>query len=269
MVPKKWITFTTDYGLENKFVGVCHGVMAKIAPESRVLDVTHLVPRGDIKHGAEIFRQAIPYLPDGVHVAVVDPGVGTARKPVVLVVGEQLFVGPDNGMLLRAADELGGVDAAYDISNPDYRLIDVSSTFHGRDIFAPAGAYLAAGVSPAEFGPPIPVDDLIRIPQPARSFDGAVFQGEVLIEDRFGNLQTSLDSEFLESNGARLGATLEVSTESNRYNIPYVETFGSVGEGELLAHVDSADRLALAVNLGSASRTLGLHEGGSFTLRVA
>lgn len=270
MSHKKWITFLTDYGLENKFIGVCHGVMAKIAPEARVLDVTHLVPRGDIAHGAEIFRQAIPYLPDAVHLTVVDPGVGTARQPVVLVVGDQLMVGPDNGILLRAAEESGGVDAAYLLDSDRFRLGEVSHTFHGRDVFSPAAAHLAAGVAPEEFGAAVPVADLVRIPDPVRRREGAVFHGEVVIEDRFGNLQTSLDSGFLRGGGIAEGTKLEVDAGSGAATtVPFVNTFGSVGKGETLAHIDSADRLAIAVNLGSAADRLSLHEGGTFTLKLS
>lgn len=267
MGTKKWITFLTDYGLENKFIGVCHGVMARIAPESRVLDVTHLVPRGDIRHGAEIFRQAMPYLPDSVHLTVVDPGVGTPRKPVVLVVGQQLLVGPDNGLLLRAADELGGVDAAYELDNPRFRLDTISNTFHGRDIFAPAAAHLAAGATPEEFGAAVPVTDLVRIPDPIHRRDDDAFHGEVVIEDRFGNLQTSLDSGFLTAGGLTVGTKLELISNEGTHTVPFVDTFGSVAEGEALAHIDSADRLAIAVNLGSAAERFSLHEGGTFTLR--
>ncbi|MHA6799832.1 SAM hydrolase/SAM-dependent halogenase family protein [Salinifilum ghardaiensis] len=267
MTQKKWITFLTDYGLENKFIGVCHGVIARIAPESRILDVTHLVPRGDVRHGAEIFRQAIPYLPEAVHLIVVDPGVGTPRKPVVLVVGEQLMVGPDNGLLLRAAEELGGVDAAYVLDDPRFQLDGVSNTFHGRDIFAPAAAHLAAGAAPEEFGAQVPVADLVRIPAPVRRQDDDVFHGEVVVEDRFGNLQTSLDSGFLHTGGIAEGAKLEVSSGDRTATVPFVKTFGSVAEGEPLAHIDSADRLAIAVNLGNAAGMFSLHEGDTFTLK--
>jgi S-adenosylmethionine hydrolase len=267
MSTKNWITFLTDYGLENKFVGVCHGVMAQIAPESRVLDVTHLVPRGDIRHGAEIFRQAVPYLPDAVHLSVVDPGVGTGRKPVVLVVGNHLMVGPDNGLLLRAAEDLGGIDAAYSLDNLRLRPDRVSHTFHGRDIFAPAAAHLASGVAPAECGAAIAVADLVRIPDPTRQRDGETFHGEIVVEDRFGNLQTSLDASFLATGGITEGCQLEVTSDDTTTTVPFVQTFGSVAEGEPLAHIDSADRLAVAVNLGNAATMFAIHEGQAFTLK--
>jgi S-adenosylmethionine hydrolase len=267
MVGKTWITFLTDYGLENKFLGVCRGVMARIAPAAQALDVTHLVPRGDIRHGAEVFRQAIPFLPEAVHLAVVDPGVGTSRKAIVLVVGDNLFVGPDNGLLIPAANELGGPDEAYEISNSEFYLKNVSYTFHGRDIFAPVAAHLAAGVRPAEVGPALDIERLVRLPAPVRRRAGDVLHGEVMIEDRFGNLQTSLDSALLADAGIGHGSKLVLTFGGNTAVIPYVETFGSVDAGEPLAHIDSADRLAIAVNLGNAAERFSLHEGDTFSLQ--
>jgi S-adenosylmethionine hydrolase len=267
MSGKNLITFLTDYGLENKFIGVCHGVMARIAPAARILDVTHLVPRGDVRHGAEVFRQAIPYLPEAVHVSVVDPGVGTSRKAVVLVVGDRLFVGPDNGLLLPAIDEIGTVDAAYELTEPRFHLTPVSHTFHGRDVFSPVAGHLANSVAPAEFGPAVDPATLVRLPQPVRHRDGDTLHAEVMIEDRFGNLQTSLDTALLADIGVQVGDKLMIDGGSGRTVIPYVDTFGSVGEGEPLAHIDSADRLAIAVNLGSAADLLQMHEGDVFELR--
>ncbi|MGH3671180.1 MAG: SAM hydrolase/SAM-dependent halogenase family protein, partial [Pseudonocardiaceae bacterium] len=261
-------TFLTDYGLENKFVGVCHGVMAKIAPEVRVLDLTHLVPSGNIRHGAEILRQAICYLPDGVHLAVVDPGVGTPRRPVVLVAGANVFVAPDNGLVVPAASEVGGVEKAYELRDPRYRLESISHTFHGRDIFSPVAAHLAAGVEPSEFGPQVPLNELVRLPEQVRRREGNLLHGEVTIMDRFGNLQTSLDTAILTEVGACFGDVFVLTSGATTAYVPYVETFGSVAEGEALAHIDSADRLAVAVNLGSAAARFQLCEGDVITLRL-
>ncbi|WP_242907204.1 SAM hydrolase/SAM-dependent halogenase family protein [Actinomadura terrae] len=266
MSGSKWITFLTDYGLANKFVGVCHGVMAGIAPEARVLDVTHFVPRGNIAHGAEVFQQAIAFLPTGVHLTVVDPGVGGSRKAVALVVGENVFVGPDNGLLLPAADVLGGVDAAYELSDPRFHLDNVSHSFHGRDIFSPVAAHLASGVAPAELGPPVDVSELVRLPEQVRRLADDTLYGQVVIEDRFGNLQTTLDIGLLKEAGVALGTEFVLTAGDTTAVVPYVETFCSVGEGESLAHIDSADRLALAVNLGSAAELFSMHEGDTFTL---
>jgi hypothetical protein len=264
----RWIAFLTDYGLEDHFVGVCHGVMAAIAPEARVLDITHLIPPGNVARGAEILRQSVRYLPAAaIHLAVVDPGVGTSRRAVVLAAGGGLLVGPDNGLLIPAADELGGVDAAYEVTNTGFFLEAVYATFHGRDVFAPVAAHLSAGVTPAELGPSIAAGTLVRLPAPVKRADGGgVVHGQVVVTDRFGNLQTSLDRGFLADAGITAGARLRLEAGGRVTGLPYVYTFGSVDPGRPLAYIDSAGRLAIAVNLGSAASTFGLTEGTVFTL---
>ncbi len=261
-----WINFLTDYGLEDNFVGVCRGVIARIAPEARVIDVTHAVPPGDVAHGAEVLRQSVEYLPRGVHLVVVDPGVGTARRPVALVAEDGVFVGPDNGVLVPAAELLGGVREAYELTDPRFHLRRVFRTFHGRDVFAPVAAHLASGVPPAELGPRIDPGSLTRLPEPPRRREGDVLHGSVVLQDRYGNLQTSLDAGLLA--GERHGGRFTLRAGGIAMTIPYVETFGSVGRGEVMAYLDAADRLAFAVNLGSAAGLLGLREGDTFELEV-
>jgi S-adenosyl-L-methionine hydrolase (adenosine-forming) len=265
----KWITFLTDYGLENKFVGVCHGVMARIAPAARVMDITHLVPRGDIRHGAVVFRQSVPYLPPAVHLTVVDPGVGTARRAIVLQAGGQLIVGPDNGLLIWAAEELGGISAAFEITDPAVMLQPMSTTFHGRDLFSPAAAHLAAGRDPASVGSRIEPDSLVRLPDPVLRVDGQEVTAESLLTDRFGNIQTSIDGDLLSRLGIVPGAKLKITVGDAVRIVPYCETFGDVGPGELLGHIDSTGLVALAVNLGDAAAELGLEPGQQFTLSLA
>jgi S-adenosylmethionine hydrolase len=162
-----WITFTSDYGLDDHFVGVCHGVMARVAPRARVLDVSHAVAAQDVRQGAVVLAQAVPYLPRAVHLAVVDPGVGTGRGMVAVEAGGQVLVGPDNGLLVWAAEALGGVERVHALENPAFRLAPVSRTFHGRDVFAPAAGHLAAGVDPAELGPGLDPGGLVRLERPS------------------------------------------------------------------------------------------------------
>src|SRR5438105_15898390 len=151
-----FITFLTDFGLEDDFVGTCHGVMKRIAPEVQIIDLTHGVRPGRIQQGALVLANALPYMPAGVHLAVVDPGVGGGRRPLALRDAEgRLYVGPDNGLLLPAADRFGGVAAAHELASPEYALESVSRTFHGRDLFSPAAAHLANGVDLGALGPPI------------------------------------------------------------------------------------------------------------------
>src|SRR3954468_13978679 len=163
------ITFLTDFGLEDDFVGTCHGVIARIAPELRVIDITHGIRPGRILQGALMLANTLAYMPEGVHLAVVDPGVGGQRRPLALRdVSGRVYVGPDNGLLLPAAERFGGVAAAHEIANPAYALDQVSRTFHGRDLFSPAAAHLALGVPLGELGPPIDTQELVRLapPQP-------------------------------------------------------------------------------------------------------
>ena len=147
MAGYQWITFLSDYGLEDNFVGVCHGVIARIAPGARVIDLSHSVQPQDVRQGATVLAQSVPYMPAAVHLAVVDPAVGTRRGQVALQAGEHVLVGPDNGLLIWAAEALGGIARAHALSEPAYQLERVSKTFHGRDIFAPAAAHVAAGAA--------------------------------------------------------------------------------------------------------------------------
>jgi S-adenosyl-L-methionine hydrolase (adenosine-forming) len=159
------IVFTSDYGTEDEFVGLCHLVIARIAPQVRVFDLAHGV-RG-VGHGAALLGQCVRYAPDAVYLAIVDPGVGTDRRGLIVrTASAALLIGPDNGLLIAAADVLGGVVDAFELAEPRYRLDPVSTTFHGRDIFAPAAAYAATGIEPPSFGPRLDPHELVRLPAP-------------------------------------------------------------------------------------------------------
>src|SRR5690348_17007479 len=155
----RYLSFLTDYGLEDGFVAACHGVSARIAPHADIIDVTHLIPPGDVRRGAAVMAQTVPYLPPAVHVAVVDPGVGTARRGIAVQAGDSILVGPDNGLLSWAIDALGGAERAFQLTNGDLWLHPVSPTFHGRDIFMPVGAHLAAGTDLPSAGDEIDLAD--------------------------------------------------------------------------------------------------------------
>ncbi|HWD48112.1 MAG TPA: SAM-dependent chlorinase/fluorinase [Actinomycetota bacterium] len=256
-----WITFTSDYGLEDHFVGVCHGVMARVAPRARVLDVSHAVAPQDVRQGALVLEQAMPYLPRAVHLAVVDPGVGTGRGMVAVQAGGQALVGPDNGLLVWAAEALGGVERAHALANPAYRLDPVSRTFHGRDVFAPAAAHLAAGVDPAELGPEVDPAGLVRLERAAPRVGAGRVGGSVVAVDHFGNLALDLRRQDLEEAGVAAASPLEVRSGGRAHHAVLAETFGSVPAGELLLHEDSFGSLALAVNRGRAADRLGAGPG--------
>ena len=253
-----WITFTSDYGLEDHFVGVCHGVMARVAPGVRVLDVSHAVGAQDVRQGAMVLAQAVPYLPRAVHLAVVDPGVGTGRGMVAVEAGGQVLVGPDNGLLVWAAEALGGVERAHALQNPAYRLGRVSRTFHGRDVFAPAAAQLAAGVELAELGPAVDPERLVRLERVAARVDGGRAAGRVVAVDHFGNLALDLRRDDLR---LAAGDAVEVRVGGRAHRAVFGETFAAVPAGGLVLHEDSFGSLAVAVNLGRAADRLGAAPG--------
>jgi S-adenosylmethionine hydrolase len=263
------ITFLTDFGLEDDFVGTCHGVIARIAPDVRVLDITHGIRPGRILQGALMLANTLAYMPLGVHLAVVDPGVGGIRRPLALRDGEgRLYVGPDNGLLLPAAERFGGVAAAHELANPAYALERVSRTFHGRDLFSPAAAHLALGVPLGELGPPIDPAELVRldVPKPERGAGG--IRATVLGVDRFGNAALNLTRDDLDEAGIVPGTTVEVECRGSRYFTVAARTFADAREGDLLLYEDSYRNVAIAVSRGSAATLLGLDEGSELVVRV-
>lgn len=253
------ITLLTDFGTRDVFVGVMKGVIRGIAPTATVIDLTHEVPPQDVEMGGHYLRMSWSYFPAGtVHVAVVDPGVGTGRRAIAVSCEDHLFVAPDNGLLgpLLQGREWHGVE----LSNADYQLSEASRTFHGRDIFAPAGAHLAAGVSLTELGPGI--DDL----QPASPLPPAEedegLHGRIWWIDHFGNMVSSITSEQLSGVGTspriRIGGcTIKSLSESYGESVP----------GEVLALINSFGYLEVAVNQGNASERLGLSRGAEITVQ--
>jgi S-adenosylmethionine hydrolase len=266
------IAFLTDYGFGDGFVGVCHGVIAGICPEARVIDLTHGVGRHDVRAGAIILEGALPYLPAGVVLGVVDPGVGAERRAVALRVAEgHQMVGPDNGLLMLAADACGGVVEAVDISGSPFRLEPVSATFHGRDIFAPVAARLAAGVPLAAVGEPCDPAQLVRLklPRPRIGDDGALLAHAAYI-DRFGNVQLNVSHEQLAGSGLRLGHAVEVRVDCGAtHQAQFVRKFADVELGELLVYEDAYRRLAVAVSHGDAAGRLGVEVDDELRIRAA
>ncbi|WP_436776869.1 SAM hydrolase/SAM-dependent halogenase family protein [Yinghuangia sp. YIM S09857] len=252
------ISFLTDYGTADGFVAACHGVIMRIAPGARVLDVSHEVPPGDIRRGAVLLAQTLPYLPPGVAVAVVDPGVGTARRGVLVRTAEHLLVGPDNGLLMWAADAVGGALSAHELTTRELMLPRVSATFHGRDVFAPMAAHLATGTSAHRVGPTLDPGSLVRLPDPVAYVVDGTAHGEVLTVDRFGNVQTSLAPAELTAIGAAPGGSLTLRTVDGTWTAVFGRTFADVPLGEPVAVVDSTDHLAIAVNGGNAAATMRL-----------
>ncbi|MBA2311355.1 MAG: SAM-dependent chlorinase/fluorinase [Actinobacteria bacterium] len=258
------VTFLSDYGLQDEFVGVCKGVMLDIAPNLRVVDIHHYILRQDIRHGAVVLQQSVKYMPDAVHLAVVDPSVGSQRKAVAVVAGSgAVFVGPDNGLLLPAAEMCGGIQTAFEIANERFMLTPVSQTFQGRDVFAPAAAHVAEGVDPSELGPELDAAGLVRLEIPEAWIHDDHLHAEVLQVDRFGNLQLSCEQEHLERVGLADGKKLEVRLEGHRLNVHHGTTFADVPPGEFVLVEDSYNQLSLAVNKGDAGAHLRASSGST------
>jgi S-adenosylmethionine hydrolase len=266
-----FVTFASDYGHQDEFVGVCHGVLVGLSPMTRVIDVTHGIPRHDVRFGAIVLRNALPFMPAGVHMAVVDPQVGAARRAVALRCAreEQLLVGPDNGLLMLAAEGFGGVVEAVDIGRSPWRLEPVSATFHGRDIFAPVAAALGRGEPLGGCGDPIPVDELVPLHLPVAVVEDGRLHAHALISDRFGNVILDATHADLAAIGLRLGARVGVRVDEHPREARFASTFADVDEGELLLYEDAQHQLALAVNRGSAQELLSAGRDAEIVLELA
>jgi S-adenosylmethionine hydrolase len=256
-----FVSLLTDFGFETA-PAVCRGVIHTICPDARISDLTHAVRKFAVRDGAFLLWSAVPYLPVGVHVAVVDPGVGTPRRSIALLTGRgDMLVGPDNGLLLPAAERLDGLVEAREASNTRLHLKRVSTTFHGRDIYSPVGAHLAAGVPFAEVGPVVEPSDLVRLPWPrAEARDGGL-DTAVLFIDSFGNCRLAGSTEeFAAALGPlETGRRLRVIGGERAAVLPWAPSFGHVAEGEALVYPDADyDGPGLAVNQGSAAIAFGL-----------
>jgi len=266
-VDRPVISLLTDFGLRDPSAAICRGVILAIAPEARLIDISHEVRKYAVRDGALLLWCALPYLPVGIHVAVVDPGVGTERRPVAIRTGRgDVLVGPDNGLLLPPSERVGGIVEARELREPAYRLPQVSSSFHGRDIFAPAAAHLARGVPLASLGPAVDPDSLARLSWPTPRVTAAGLETVVLYRDTFGNVKFgALATDLVDAFGPiEPGEPLEIAFgpapegTAATAELTWQRTFGAVGVGEPLLYEDSYGRLCLAVNQGDAVRSFSL-----------
>ena len=264
-----FVTFLSDFGLQDDFVGTCHGVMKRIAPETEIIDITHGIRPGRILQGALVLANTLPYMPAGVHLAVVDPGVGGARRALALRDAEgRAYVGPDNGLLVPASDRFGGIVEAVELANPAYALGPVSRTFHGRDLFSPAAAHLSLGVPLSDLGPPVDPDALVRLDLPEPEVGPSRIRATVLGVDRFGNVALNLTREQLEQASIVPGTRVEVSARGEPYFAVTARTFGDARVGDLILYEDSYRNVAVAVSRGSAASLLGVEEGSELLIQV-
>jgi S-adenosylmethionine hydrolase len=247
------ITFLTDFGLRDDFVGVCRAVMRRIAPDATVIDLTHGVPPQDITRGALVLARSRPFLPNGVCLAVVDPGVGGDRRAVAVRVADgSIYVGPDNGLLMVAADK-AGVGAARSLTNPRYHLPEVSRTFHARDIFAPVAAHLAAGVHFDDLGEEVDPASLVRLDLAVPRVLPGELGAAVVDVDRFGNLVLNVTRLQIEELELRPGDRVELWFALNAYFAVVAETYADARRGELILYEDSYGAYAIAISGGNAA----------------
>jgi S-adenosyl-L-methionine hydrolase (adenosine-forming) len=264
-----FITFLSDFGLQDDFVGTCHGVMKRIAPDAQIVDITHGIEPQAVLQGALVLASTLPYMPVGVHLAVVDPGVGSNRRALALRDGGgRLYVGPDNGLLVPAAERLGGIAAAWELANTAYMLEPVSRTFHGRDVFAPAAAHLACGVDPAELGPPVEPGSLVRLELPAPAVGDAAIRATVLYVDRFGNVQLNLSSADVERAGIVPGRRVELDLGVDRYYAVAAQTFADARAGDIILYEDAYANIAVAITDGNAAEMFSVRPGQALTIRL-
>jgi S-adenosylmethionine hydrolase len=255
---EKIISFTSDFGCCEEWVGAVKGVILSINPSAVIVDVSHDIPPFDIAKGSFVLAAAVPHMPVGVHMAVVDPGVGTRRLAVALSVERgDMLVGPDNGLLVPAAARLGGIRAAWFLENQDFFHAPVHPTFHARDIFAPVAAHLSLGADPRDMGSPLDADDLVPAPWGrAREGEGAVY-ATVIDIDRFGSLRLNAYPEQVRSLGLVEGERVLLGVGEEEMEATLVSTFGEVEAGAILLFEDSSGVMAAGVNGGSLAAATG------------
>jgi S-adenosylmethionine hydrolase len=260
------VSFLSDYGLTDEFVGVCKAVILRAAPSARIIDVTHGIPPFDVRAGALALARSVQYLPPGVVLAVVDPGVATDRRALAVEVESGFLVGPDNGLLAPAVAMLGGASRAVSLTNPEYQLEAPGATFAGRDIFAPAAGYLAAGTPLEALGELIDPMSLIPGMVPLPSDEGGRAAGEVLWIDHYGNAQLNIDPGDLAALGVEPGGALEIRCGQDRRTGRWVDSYAQAGPYELAVVVDSYGLVSLTLDRRAAAEELGLRPGSAVTL---
>jgi S-adenosylmethionine hydrolase len=261
------IVFMTDFGTANDAVAICKAVMITIAPDARIMDITHQVTPFRIEEGARNLESVSPYYPAGtVFVAVIDPGVGTSRKAIIVKTKKgQYFVLPDNGLISPVIDR-DGLDSAREITNQSWMIqAAISSTFHGRDIFSPAAAHLAAGWDFTMVGPVVP--QLVRLTTKISNTTEKGIEGNIIaLDDPFGSLVTDIPGEDFKKLGYNLGNKFRIEINKKSVTVPYVKTFMDVPVGDVLLFIDSRDRVSIAINQGNYSKKFGVEPPGTISI---
>lgn len=266
MPSKTVISLLSDFGLRDPYVAEMKAVILSIYPEARIVDISHDIEKYNVRMGAFLLAQAAPYFPRGtVHVAVVDPGVGTKRRPIIIEAERSLYVGPDNGVLMLSAQN-EGIKHIHEITNKKYMLRPVSRTFHGRDLFSPAAAYLAKGASASSFGPEIrdPVIPSFAYPM----VQGEEIRGEVIHADGFGNLITNITKKQLKAVGIEEGDSLQAVLKGTSVNMKICSAYGDVPAKTPLAIMGGTGFLEFSVNQGDAAQSFKTRIGDNIIIKA-
>jgi S-adenosylmethionine hydrolase len=262
------ITFLSDYGYEDEFAGVCRAVISQIAPGAPLIDLTHGIARQDVRQGAIALGNALPSCPPGVHLAVVDPGVGSPRRAIAVAAAEgRMLVGPDNGLLSRALDRLGGALEAVELSRSPFRLEPVSATFHGRDLFAPVAAHLSLGARLEEAGESIDPASLATLELPTPRISDSEVVAHAIHRDAYGNVTLDLDTSMLADGPIRQGDALEIRAPDGKFEAVWARTFADASPAEILLFEDSSGAMALAVSGGNAAELMNIEPDSEVKLR--
>jgi S-adenosylmethionine hydrolase len=263
-----FVTFLSDFGLQDDFVGTCHGVIKRIAPDTQIIDITHGIPAQQVLQGALVLANTVPYMPVGVHLAVVDPGVGSARRALALRDEEgRAYVGPDNGLLVPAAERTG-IAAAHELANPEYALPSISRTFHGRDLFAPAAAHLVRGVPLEELGPPLDPEALVRLDLPQPEVRPSRIAATILYIDSFGNIALNITREHVDQIGIVPGMQVELELAGERFYAVAARTFADARAGDIMLYEDSYGNMSVAISNGDAAEMLHARAGQPLRINV-
>lgn len=262
------ICFTSDFGLGDTWVGMCHAVIYRACPQARVVDLAHDIAPFDIRKAAAVAAAGVWQLPEAIHLVVVDPGVGGGRRDLVVVTEQgSLLVGPDNGVLIPAARRAGGISAAYSVVPAQLNFRLPLATFHARDVLAPAAAALACGVEPDNIGEPVDLGTLVPAPFELGTREGDALIAEVVDIDHFGSVRLAISHDELDELGTAV-KRLEVSLGHLQIEVPLGRTFSDVPEGDLVAMFDSSGWLTIAIRMGSAAERYGIEAGAQARVRI-
>jgi len=264
MTFKPIITLLTDFGLRDSYVAEMKAVILSICPEANIIDISHEVRKYDVRMGAYLLARASRYFPKGtIHVAIVDPGVGSERRAIIIESERALYVGPDNGILMMAA-EMDGIKHVYQITNEKYMLKTISKTFHGRDVFSPVAAHLARGVPLSEFGPEI--KDPIKPSYTKPKILNKTIEGEVIHIDDFGNIITNITAENLKEIGIMEGDIIKVKIGEKTMKLKLCTSYAEVPPNQPLTIIGSGETLEISINQGNAAKTLQTNVGDKVIL---